>query len=85
MSSVKLNFTLNNMTKNIHPAKNTSQKKTINLLLIGCGPHAKRIYLKALKDLQSKYALNLKLVVELKSKQKSTKTISKYVSIGITR
>ena len=36
-----------------------------SIMLIGCGAHAKRIYLHALKDLESKYANVLKIVVDL--------------------
>ena len=40
----------------------------INVALIGLGPHAKRIYLKYLKE----HNLNFKLLVELKSKKNVT-------------
>jgi len=39
----------------------------VRLALIGCGPHAKRIYLPALAALRSQYDLELELVVELKT------------------
>ncbi|WP_187985020.1 hypothetical protein [Vibrio metschnikovii] len=39
----------------------------IQLALIGCGPHAKRVYLPAIRSLCKKYDINLALVVELLS------------------
>lgn len=40
-----------------------------NILLIGCGPHAKRVYLPILKETESKFGTKLKAVVELKEKE----------------
>lgn len=45
---------------------------TIKLALIGCGPHAKRIYLPALAALRRQYDLALSLVVELEEAQEAT-------------
>lgn len=45
----------------------------IRLALIGCGPHAKRIYLPALRALRSKFDLDLALVVELKGQLEQVK------------
>src|SRR5260221_894168 len=42
-----------------------STTKTLNILLIGCGPHAKRVYLPALSSLRGRYDLCLKAVVEI--------------------
>lgn len=44
---------------------------TIKLALIGCGPHAKRIYLPALAALRRQYDLALSLVVELEGEGES--------------
>ena len=42
------------------------------ILLIGCGLHAKRVYLPILKELQNTYGEILKAVVELKDAKEST-------------
>lgn len=42
------------------------------ILLIGCGLHAKRVYLPILKELQNTYGESLKAVVELKDAKEST-------------
>lgn len=39
--------------------------KYVKLALIGCGPHARRIYLPALRALRRRYPLELSIVVEL--------------------
>lgn len=39
--------------------------KHVKIALIGCGPHARRIYLPALQALRSKYSIELSMVVEL--------------------
>jgi hypothetical protein len=49
-----------------------SKTKTLNIMLIGCGPHAKRVYLPALHSLKDKYDVNLKSVVELESQSSAT-------------
>ena len=41
-----------------------------NILLIGCGPHAKRVYLPILKETEFEFGTKLKAVVELKEKEK---------------
>lgn len=45
------------------------------ILLVGCGPHAQRIYLPALKSSHDKIGTELKAVVELQSKEEETVTI----------
>ena len=40
-----------------------------NILLIGCGPHAKRVYLPILKETEIEFGTKLKAVVELKEKE----------------
>jgi predicted dehydrogenase len=39
--------------------------KHVKLALIGCGPHARRIYLPAIQALRSSYSIELSLVIEL--------------------
>lgn len=52
-----------------------------NIILIGCGPHAKRVYLPAIKKMSN---VKVSLVVELKSQKEITsKTLSKYESCDI--
>lgn len=41
--------------------------KRVKIALIGCGPHARRIYLPALRALRSRYSVELSMVVELTS------------------
>jgi len=48
----------------------------INLMLIGAGPHAKRIYLPFIQKFKSKFDLDLKIIVDIK-KQKNE--IEKYL------
>ena len=43
-----------------------------NILLIGCGAHAKRVYLPALKASERKFGTLLKAVIELKEKESDT-------------
>ncbi len=43
-----------------------------NILLIGCGPHAKRVYFPALKNTENQFGTEIKAFVELKSKQSET-------------
>lgn len=43
--------------------------KDINLMIIGIGPHSKRIYIPILNGFKKKYAINLKLGVDLKEKE----------------
>lgn len=53
--------------------------ETPNIMLIGCGPHAKRVYIPKLKEFQSKFEIKLKAVVEIKEKQEDVSTfVSKY-------
>jgi hypothetical protein len=49
--------------------------KALNILLIGCGPHAKRVYIPALANSRGKYNVKLRAVVELDGKQNETKSI----------
>ena len=46
--------------------------KKPNIMLIGCGPHAKRVYLPILKQTEKKYNTKVKVIVELKRKEKET-------------
>ncbi len=48
-----------------------------NILLIGCGPHAKRVYLPILKETEFEFGTKLKAVVELKEKEND---VSKFVN-----
>ncbi len=43
--------------------------RTPNIMLIGCGPHAKRVYVPKLKEIESEYGIKLKAIVELKEKK----------------
>ncbi|HSH55237.1 MAG TPA: Gfo/Idh/MocA family oxidoreductase, partial [Candidatus Limnocylindrales bacterium] len=43
--------------------------KQLNIMLIGCGPYAKHIYLPALAEQNDSYRLNLTVVVELESQK----------------
>lgn len=48
----------------------------INLILIGCGPHAKRVYLPAIQKMSG---IKISLIVELESQRKVTeKTLSRF-------
>lgn len=54
-------------------------KKKARIMLIGCGPHAKRVYLPALRELSG--AIDLMLVIDLKCKEsdvRSAATASKW-------
>lgn len=47
-------------------------------MLIGCGPHARRIYVPAI-FLQKKYSIEIKAIVELIGKEKETRSfVSEY-------
>ena len=50
------------------------ETKTLNIMLIGCGPHARRVYLPAIKKLCGNYDLNLKVVVELDGQQQAAES-----------
>jgi predicted dehydrogenase len=50
-----------------------AQTKTLNIMLIGCGPHAKRVYLPALNNLKTKHDIKLRAVVELEGQNEATK------------
>ena len=53
--------------------------KTPSIMLIGCGPHAKRVYVPKLKEIESKSGIKLKAVVELKEKKEDILPfVSKY-------
>lgn len=53
--------------------------KTPNIMLIGCGPHAKRVYIPKLKEMENEFGIKLKVVVELKEKKDNVSAfISKY-------
>lgn len=46
--------------------------KIPNIMLIGCGPHAKRVYMPILKETELKFGTQIKAVVELKEKERET-------------
>lgn len=53
--------------------------RTPNIMLIGSGPHAKRVYVPKLKEIESNFGIKLKAVVELKEKQEDILPfVSKY-------
>ena len=53
--------------------------ETPNIMLIGCGPHAKRVYVPKLKEIENEFGIKLKAIVELKEKQEDVLTFaSKY-------
>ena len=43
--------------------------KIPNIMLIGCGPHAKRVYIPILKETEMSFGTQLKAIVELKEKE----------------
>jgi len=43
-----------------------------NILLIGCGPHARRVYVPALKGTEKNFGTDVKAIVELKEKESDT-------------
>lgn len=52
---------------------------TPNIMLIGCGPHAKRVYVPKLKEVENEFRIKLKAVVELEEKEEDVKKfISNY-------
>lgn len=52
---------------------------SINILLIGCGPHAKRVYIPILKQFENRYDVKLKAVVEIEAKKEDTEAfVNKY-------
>jgi predicted dehydrogenase len=53
------------------------KSKRINLIEIGFGPHAKRVYSPALEELKSKFNVNLCLVVDLKEKEEDIRSYFK--------
>jgi predicted dehydrogenase len=48
------------------------RRETANVLLIGCGPHAKRVYLPALEAIGKSLPVQLKAIVELESNARQT-------------
>ena len=53
--------------------------ETPYIMLIGCGPHAKRVYVPKLKEIENEFGIKLKAIVELKEKQEDVLTFaSKY-------
>lgn len=60
------------------PCMNNKNMQNQNIMLIGCGPHARRVYVPAI-FLQDKYSIKIKIVVELLEKEQETRSfISKY-------
>ncbi len=53
-----------------------------NLMLIGCGPHAHRIYLPLIQKYKDKFDIILRVVVEVESKKKETIDYFSTVEIG---
>lgn len=49
---------------------------TPNIMLIGCGPHAKRVYIPKLKEVENEFGIKLKAIVELKEKQDDVLTFT---------
>lgn len=50
-----------------------------SIMLIGCGPHAKRVYLPALRLMQREYSVQLKIIVELEGTENMVKSaVSSY-------
>lgn len=47
--------------------------ETPNIMLIGCGPHAKRVYIPKLKEIENEFKIKLKAVVELKEKEEEVR------------
>jgi predicted dehydrogenase len=43
-----------------------------NILLVGCGPHAKRVYIPALKAFEATFGAQIKLIVDVKAKEQET-------------
>jgi len=48
----------------------------VNLLLVGVGPHSKRIYLPLIKKYEEKYNINLKIIIDI---EKNKKEIHNYL------
>lgn len=53
------------------------KKKQSNIILIGCGPHSKRVYLPALRALQSEKKVELKLVIDLMGRKQQVEDLIK--------
>ncbi|VAW74527.1 hypothetical protein MNBD_GAMMA12-217 [hydrothermal vent metagenome] len=53
--------------------KNSRERASI--IIIGCGPHARRIYLPAIKKLMENLSLQLTLVIDLKSKESLVRAV----------
>ena len=45
--------------------------KKINIMLIGCGPHSQRIYYPIIESIKTKYGADIKVVVDLDTKEKN--------------
>src|SRR5438128_2542028 len=56
-------------------------KMSIKLIVVGVGPHARRIYLPALKQLQAKYDVEVTVTIELISTQHQTKEFFKTLGL----
>ena len=46
-------------------------EKENNIMLIGCGPHAKRIYIPLIEKYNNKYKLFLKVIIDIKKNEES--------------
>ena len=55
----------------------------INIMLIGIGPHAKRIYLPFFNKYKSQFKINLRAGIECRGKEQRTKKYLKQLSINI--
>lgn len=52
---------------------------TPSILLIGCGPHAKRVYIPKLKEFEKEFKVKIKGIVELTdNKEEVMKFVSRY-------
>ena len=52
-----------------------------NIILVGCGPHAKRIYLPCIKKFSKKMNFNLSLIVDLKINENKVKKFLKKINL----
>lgn len=72
--------------KQVSPIAYTNSSKSVkhaNVLLIGCGPHAKRIYVPALMALESRGQATLKVVVELEETRNITNDYFKNTNVKL--
>lgn len=58
-------------------------KHKINLIIVGVGPHSKRVYVPILRKLSSKYNIDIKLGIDLKEKQADIEAYLKDLGIKL--